>query len=82
MRSWGIGYLALGLGWLAFTLAELVQRLAEGRVPLQPQATAARRIFSVAMLFWTYLCGSVLWPGSAFLYVVAKIIVRYDQEDE
>jgi hypothetical protein len=79
----GIAYVAVAFVWLTFTMTDLMRVMLDGQVSLQAtQGTAAKRIYTIVHLFWTYLCGAVLWPGSMILYVAAKIIVRYDEEDE
>ncbi len=83
MSSWKIVYLLGGVLWLMFTLRDLAQRLVTGSItlPSVTQVSAATRVYTIVHLFWTYLCGAVLWPGSVVLYVAAKIITQGDDEE-
>jgi hypothetical protein len=78
MSSWKIVYLFGGVIWLMFSLRDAVKFLLSGGLTVSSALTTIERRYALVMMFWSYVCASTLWPGTALLYLVAKLIPPHE----
>jgi MFS superfamily sulfate permease-like transporter len=82
MTHWKLYYLLGAALWLVLNLRKVASFVTDGALTFTPPPTGLRLVAIAIAMFWSYVCGAALWPGSLVVWALVTLLQRTAGPDD